>query len=328
MATNAAVWAYSLNSPGNTCEDARLLGDGSVLYPYGNERGQAGWDYGLDFSGVGDLSIKLGKLKADKDISIIRLAINLHGLPGKIDANSLGTEDGMLDFKRLVPHYFSQLCLINRTLSSGAIVLFMGCNVGKGEEGSEFLMKLSDQVFSGHKVVGFTTISETMQQYRSKGCSEPGMRDTPYENPSEGMPTLKLEREKELLTLPWASEESPHAKVAFNGKIIKAPTEASTSVDYSPDAYLPGSWTVTIGKWNGWFMFKRDHTVLWADENPTAMHPGKWYLYDGGIEWYFSDDSPQFRRRFTVPANTKPPLNGNIVGGGGGVFTMYKMTDP
>lgn len=327
MATDAAVWAYSLNSPGKTCEDAHLLGDGAALYPYGNERGQAGWDYGLEFSGIGDLSSKLAKLKADKDLSIIRLAINLHGAPGKIDANSLGTEDGMLDFTRLVPRYFSPLCLINRTLSSGAIVLFMGCNVGKGDEGSEFLMRVSDQVFNGHKVVGFTTIGETMKQYRSgKGCTEPGMRDTPYDNPSQGMPTVKLDREQEALTLPWASEESPHAKVALNGKIIKAPTEASPSADYSPDAYLPGTWTVTIGSWNGYFVFQRDHTVYWTDETPTTTHPGKWFLYDGGIEWSFSDDSPQFRRRFTVAANSPQPLAGNIVGGGGGVFKMYKQT--
>lgn len=58
-----AVWAYSKAAPGKTCEDARLLGDGTQLqFPQGNDKGQAGWDVGLMFDTFADLAQKITSL--------------------------------------------------------------------------------------------------------------------------------------------------------------------------------------------------------------------------------------------------------------------------
>src|SRR5262249_34555608 len=110
-----AVWAYSTGAPGKTCADARLLGGGTkIQYPDGNEKGQAGWDTGLQFSTLGDLAEKLRVLPGRP---ITRLALNLHGSPGKIDAISGGTPASMLDFTQLWKSYSSQLRLINGLLA-------------------------------------------------------------------------------------------------------------------------------------------------------------------------------------------------------------------
>ncbi len=183
-----AVWANSRSSPLQVCQNARLSEDGNLLYPAGNERGQAGWDVGLPFQGVADLTDKLFDLKAAKG-PISRLAINSHGSPGSFDISSNGRDGPFLDFKTVFNRYFSPLHAIARTLTSEAVVLFMGCNVAKGEEGTKLLLRLSD-IFTGRRVVGFTTVGVSMRQYRrGANCTEPGMRDTEHEHPA---PPLKL----------------------------------------------------------------------------------------------------------------------------------------
>jgi hypothetical protein len=322
-----AVWAYSKAAPGKTCEDARLLGGGTKLqYPEGNEKGQAGWDAGLMFDTFGDLAEKLRKLDNGP---ITRLAINLHGSPGKIDALSGGIEASMFDFKQLWSRYSSQLVAINGMLAAGAPVLIMGCNVAKGKEGEEFLSELSKNAFKSRKVVGFSTIGETLGQFRNGGfCTEPGMRDTPYDNPSAGKPKVQEEREKEYLNLPWASETSPHAKVAMDGKIISGAEAPVPQTSYAPADYLPGTWSVSIGDWQGYFLFKTDGTASWAEaSSPGNRHQGKWSTAGGTVEWSFSDDAPGWKRSFTVATPLKSTLNGNITISGRphGFFTMSKQ---
>lgn len=323
-----AVWAYSKAAPGKTCQDARLLGGGTKLqYPAGNDRGQAGWDIGLMFHTIGDLSENLGQLEGGP---ITRLAINLHGSAGKIDATSGGTEASMFNFTQLWNRYSSQLVYVNLLLTAGAPVIIMGCNVAKGEEGQEFLSELSARAFKGHKVVGYTTIGETLRQFRSGGsCSEPGMRDTPYDNPSAGLPTVQAQREKEVLTLPWASETSPHAKVALNGKIIFGAEAPTPATNYGPSQYMPGTWSVAIGGWAGYFMFQADGNAFWTDQsNPGRRHSGKWYTMAGSVNWSYSDDAPGWKRDFEVLTPLKSTLNGNVTINGvpHGFFTMSKQT--
>jgi hypothetical protein len=322
-----AVWAYSKAAPGKTCLDARLLGGGTKLqYPAGNDKGQAGWDIGLMFDTIGDLSYKLSQLDAGQ---ITRLALNLHGSPGKIDALSGGTEASMFDFTQLWNRYSSPLVFINRLLAAGAPVLIMGCNVAKGKEGEEFLSELSARAFKGHKVVGFSTIGETLGQFRSGGsCTEPGMRDSPYDNSSAGQPTVQAQREKEYLSLPWANETSPHAKVALDGKIISGAETPPPATNYSFDSYLPGTWSVSIGDWQGYFVFQADGNSFWIDQaNPGRRHAGKWYTMAGSVDWSFSDDAPGWKRTFEVLTPLKSTLNGNITidGRPHGFFTMSKQ---
>lgn len=324
-----AVWAYSIAAPGKTCADARLLWGGTKLqYPEGNDKGQSGWDIGLMFTTFGDLAEKLRVLPMPKDEAITRLAINLHGTPGKIDAGGLAVEADMYDFNKLWNRYSSQLALINLRLADGAVVLIMGCNVAKGDVGAQFLVDLSKFAFPKHKVVGFTKIGETMRQFRSgESCTEPGMRDTPYDNPSEGLPTIKAQREMDTLSLPWASETSPHAKIALNGEIISGAEPAIPTTDYSFNNYLPGSWSITIGDWNGYFVFSRGGDVYWTDST-LRKHPGKWWTMAGCIQWSFSDDAAGWVRIFEILTLLKATLNGKITikGRDHGFFTMSKQT--
>lgn len=319
------IWAFSKNVPGNTCEDARLLGGGTNLqFPAGNDKGQAGWDIGLMFNNFGDLPEKL----KGKPGPITRLAINVHGSPGKIDADSVGTVADSYDFPSLVKRYGTSLTAINNLLAAGAPVLIMGCNVAKGDVGASFISDMSKTAFPGHKVVAFTTIGETLRQYRSGGgCSEPGMRDTPYDNDSEGMPKVQEEREKEVLTLPWASENSPHAKVALNGQIIAGAEQSTPSTDMSPQAYLPGTWNVTIGGWNGYFIFTRDGTAYWTNAEGGSRHKGTWITTAGAVDWSFADDPDGWVRTFEVLTPLKTNLNGTVTVRGvpHGTFAMSKL---
>ena len=325
-----AIWAYSKAAPGKTCEDAKLLGGGTdIKYPAGNEHGQAGWEVGLMFDTFADMTTKLQSLMTKKGDKITRLAINLHGMPGKIDADSVGTEPSMFDFASLQSRYSSQLVAINSMLSNDAPVLIMGCNVAKGVDGDKFLTEMSDKSFKGHKVVGFTTIGETLRQFRSGGfCSEPGMRDSPYDNPSAGMPKIQAEREKEVLNLPWASETSPHAKVALNGKIVSGAETPVAATNYSTQSYLPGTWSVKIGNWEGYFMFKADGTAEWTEIVATRRHQGKWKVSGVSVEWSFSDDTPGWTRTFAVTTPLKSNLDGKITINGNphGFFQMFKQT--
>jgi len=324
-----AVWAYSITAPGNTCEDARLLGGGTnIQYPEGNDQGQAGWDIGLDFKEIFNLAQNLGNLKAGL---ITRLAINLHGCPGKIDAaGGGGTEATMFNSAQLFNTYSGPLMFINSMLAAEAVVLIMGCNVAKGKAGEEFLSDLSRWAFRGHKVVGFSRIGETLRQYRQgEYCSEPGMRDTTYDEPSAGEPVVQVEREQEVLSLPWASETSPHAKIAKDGKIILGEEPLPPGTDYSANSYMIGRWTVSAGSWNGWFIFQKDKTVYWMNEDGRGgKHTGSWGSFDGAVGWSFSDDPPGWKRDWQVLEPLRSTLNGRVYikGQPHGFFIMSKQS--
>jgi hypothetical protein len=190
-------------------------------------------------------------------------------------------------------------------------------------------MDMSKTAFPGHKVVGFKTIGETLRQYRrGESCTEPGMRDTPYDTPSEGFPEIKAQREKDVLTLPWASEDSPNAKVALNGTITKGAEQPVAQTDLSFQSYLPGTWNVTIGSWNGYFVFSSNNTVYWFTDESRVPHYGKWGTMAGSIDWSFSDDPPGWVRDFQVLTPLKSSLNGTITikGVPHGFFTMSKLS--
>lgn len=320
-----AIWAYSANVPGKTCRDARLLDDKGtyIQYPAGNARGQGGWDIGLPFAGLGDLAFKLAELSTKLKLKITRLAINVHGGPGEIDADGDGQ---FYDLTKLVNKKSSPLASINLLLEPGATILFMSCNLGAGEAGSIFLADLSKSVFPRKQIVGFTTIGSTMQQFRSgEACTEPGMRDSPYDHSSQYDPKEKAAREINNITLPWASEESAHAKVALNGEIIKN-RDPVIPVPSNYDNLL-GTWSVEIGDWTGYFVFSDPHKVFWSEKNSSPRHPGKWWSMAGSFSWSFDDDAYGWKRTFGVLTPIKSPLKGSITIGyrNSGLFTMYKQ---
>lgn len=321
-----AVWAYSKNAPGKTCQEAVLGKGGSKLaYPEGDDHGQAGWDYGFMFSTLSDLASTLARVRTDEDVGrygLRRLAINLHGGPGEIDANSNGNA---LNYEALKRDFSSALQSIHQTMGSGAPIMLMGCNVAMGTIGSEFLVNLSKDFFTGRNVVGFKTVGLTVKQFRSgEQCTEPGMRDTPWDSPSTNMPKVQADREAQVLSLPWASENSPHAKIALDGKIVRGDEPPPPAV--SPEEALVASWAVTIGTWEGYFVFQKGGKAYWTDKT-MFPHQGKWWFEGALVKWSYNDDPPGWQRIFEIPAPPKSPAEGQakINGVPHGFLKMYKQ---
>jgi len=303
------------------CDNGSLSKGGSYVYPAGNEHGQYGWDIGVNYKSVPDL---LNQLLPIPYRAINRLALNEHGAPGQfllrgatLTLESIATEPIQYTLKN-----------IRGFLSPSATVLLMACNCGAGDAGTDFLKQLS-LIFSGCTVVGFKTVGFQFSQYRrGESCANPGLRDTDEDHPAvdERMETQRYGEGKYLL-LPWASETSPHAKVARNGAIVAGADPATAPTDLSPDAYLPGTWSVTIGDWRGYFLFGRSHDVIWQDEIPTRRHPGRWWWRDGSVYWSFDDDTPGWQRVFEVAGPLASTVKGNatIKGVSHGFFTMSKQ---
>lgn len=347
------VWAVSAGAPGKTCADARLLGGGTKLeYPKGTEvdpldpnkagHGQAGWDIGVGFQKPTDLAQILTSLKKQGN-SISRLAINLHGAPGRIDADSLGPNyDTAYDWDRLWKTYQSPLQEINQAIASGAMVLIMGCNVAAGDVGKQFLKNLSTKVFPEHEVVGFSMVGVTAKQYRAGGkCSEPGMRDSNFERtPPDLPPKEQADRENQYLTLQWASHESPHACVVRNGTITKLPAhEVNIQTDYSLEQYLVGSWLAeTVGdnptdRWQGYFVFRADKTCAWqtithVTRGNATGDTGTWKVIGNKVEWQYTNDRKNNNGRqriFRLEGPMKTNMTCAVEGGDSGVFSMTKQ---
>jgi hypothetical protein len=339
-----AIWAVSTAAPGKTCEDAQLSGGRELHYPAGNERGQAGWDIGLSFRTLADMVDSIAAIRKKRSDAINRLAINLHGAPGIVDAESKGQwappadkileADGLptpgihFNHKTLRDKFGVKLRELNSMLAGDAIVLFMGCNVGQDALGDEFLKVLSKETFPGKKVAGFKTVGLTYRQYRSgEKCTEPGMRDSNYNLSSFGNQKSEEEREKEAIKLPWASETSPNAKVALNGAIISGADPNVAKTEYTPAQYLPGTWSVTIGGWNGYFGFSKDGSCYWMTQGQGTRYPGKWTADAEAVRWSYPSDDPNFMRTFIVKLPLKSTVNGEVMvkGKNSGFFVMSKQ---
>jgi hypothetical protein len=311
------------NAPLYVCADGSFPKGGSYLYPDGDDKGQYGWDVGINYKSVPDLLTQLLPLPYQK---IDRLALDEHGFPGefqltgaKLTLENIATEP--------IQNTLRSICGF---LSPDAVLLLVGCMSGMGDVGTEFLAQLS-RFFPGRKVVGFITVGVSLQP-RRKGadCNNPGMKITDYDNAPE--PGSKEDERRygngELLYLKWAHESDPHAKVARDGRIIRSPPEAPGGPsDVSPEAYLPGTWSVTIGDWRGYFLFGKSHDVAWQDEIPTRRHTGKWWARDGSVYWSFNDDQPGWQRTFEVAGGLKSTVQGTatINGVPHGFFTMSKQ---
>jgi len=121
-----------------------------------------------------------------------------------------------------------EFALIERCFHDNAIVFLMGCRIAAGPPGEALLKALSVR-WSGARIAAISSIGYIDASWQSKPQSKgtrtyPGMRDTQYPNHKvPGGPPRDYEYKKiwnDLERLPWASERSPHVKVAFRGVLL------------------------------------------------------------------------------------------------------------
>lgn len=233
------VWANGPGTPGYVCEDARLT-NRSVRPWFWQDRavatvdedyGQAGWDIGLNYGGLSDLATRLASLSrpawaagAGRTIGrgdVRRLAIHAHGNAGTLHVNGQG---GPSLTAATVPAMHADLNRIGLMTpddsTDPAVILLVGCVAGQGRDGTALLVALS-RVWPNRKVVGFATLGfvaggEMLR--RGESCTEPGMRDTNalYAGEADANAGRYWHNRTDW---PWASENSPRAKVALNGAI-------------------------------------------------------------------------------------------------------------
>lgn len=234
------VWANGPGTPGYACSDARLTNRKVTTWPWQDravltedrEYGQSGWDIGLNYKGLGDLTAQIGQIKRPdwvdgkgstiKQGEIRRLAIHAHGNAGMLHVNG---EGGPSLTAKSIGSMQSELSRIGlMTVSDAvnpAVILLVGCVAAQGKEGNALLAGLS-QLWPNRKVVGFWTLGYVAggEMKRSgEDCTEAGMRDTSalYAGAANDVAGRYW---KDLKEWPWASETSPHAKVAFNGAVV------------------------------------------------------------------------------------------------------------
>ncbi|MEP6827553.1 MAG: hypothetical protein ABJA10_05720, partial [Aestuariivirga sp.] len=75
---------------------------------------------------------------------------------------------------------------------------------------------------------------------------------------------------------------------------------------------MPGTWSVTIGNWNGYFVFQGDKNVYWLELNSSNRHAGSWGTNMSSCAWQFKDDAPAFKRSFEVLLPLTTTVKGEI----------------
>jgi len=234
-----AVWACARDVPIYVCSDARLTDRSRIniisrsVTGTDQDHGQANWQVGINFVDLADLVAQLRSFQVPEHVSgggrqvrrgqITRLAINAHGNWGEVFINGqTHTPTLTADSLRALHEQLHQIGLMTpNSRDNPAVILLVGCVAGTGEPGNRLLRGLS-RLWPNRKVVGFTTIgfSHGGEMSRSgDGCTEPGMRDTHATSPGEADRSAGRYW-TDRRAWPWASETSPHAKVALNDRII------------------------------------------------------------------------------------------------------------
>lgn len=231
MANPINIFAYHRDF-GRLCDSASLDSNQGLSYPDGTLQGQAGWDRAVKFSSPTDLNVKLDKMNIPRG-GIGRLAIMAHGKTGgKVDIFGRDFEEqGNLNPDTVEEIRYSLQRIGRYTQDTGSLILFFGCVAGKGERGTQLLVKLS-QLWPGRSVVGFTTLGDRhpgeMGRKGGSDCELQGMRDTDAFGDDFGSNMSQSELDNlwnDLAKMPWASETSPHAKVALNGWVYRWPVD-------------------------------------------------------------------------------------------------------
>lgn len=220
-----------------TLRDARLRSS-SLSYPSGDTTGQAGWDLGMQFTNLMDLSTKLttgtsihsgfcGNWFEDCGTithgQINRFALHTHGLPGEVYWNG---SINPVTADNVFAHH-SLLHQIGLFTNSSSIIFLMACLAGRGENGTRLLTNLSS-IWPNRRIVGFSTVGYIhpgSMMPRGEHLIEPGMRDTNASALLFADPTQFDRQWSDFAAMPWASETSPHAKVVVNRRVIKWPVD-------------------------------------------------------------------------------------------------------
>lgn len=256
------VWAGNRNGPlryDGADGDARLAEedrDTGADQPYG----QSGWDVTVDFGTFDHLARLLagGEFELPsylcknwflncgpiEENQIERLGILAHGIAGGIAVDGasspldkvpgrsmLGKDDPLLLNVNTIDRYLDSFRKIERVLAHRAKVLLVSCCSGQGSDGAE-LMRMISRVWSSKEVfvIGYSTIlfssGDRPPLGQRKGVRDyyPGVRET--HDCAHGDKTRyyrKPEHWLDLSLLPWASEFTPHAIVAYRGLILKKP---------------------------------------------------------------------------------------------------------
>lgn len=214
-------------TPGTVCEDAFSE----------SSRGQSGWDLGLHFRDLNDLAmtleeyrfsgaVRFGRMERIVPLSVQRLSIHCHGIPGKFfcddaptpvgDPPNLGLSAARFSF------YGAALRRIGNFLAPSATVFLMGCSAGATVEGSALLNALSSAgCWPQRIVVGFTVVGRAGDTVRQgANCSEPGMRLGLHPSTDTGS-RMVIGSQPNLALFPWADENHQLAKVSFRGHILR-----------------------------------------------------------------------------------------------------------
>lgn len=86
---------------------------------------------------------------------------------------------------------------------------------------------------------------------------------------------------------------------------------------------IVGTWSVKIGGWGGRFVFTKEGSASWS-ETGGKRHLGKWWRYQGAVNWQFDDDPPGFQRTFEAVEPIGLAVAGKILPEGQGFFNMSK----
>ncbi len=235
------VWAYHSDF-GSLCPNAALDDSTGLRYPSGNRQGQADWHVAVQFGTLHELADKLTRglpmpsqfcgnwfqdCEPVKRGEIVRLALMSHG-----DQGGRVMVDGRAATSVLTAttarSFHTDLHNIGLyTRERGSTILLMGCLAGQGRDGTALLVELS-RVWPGRRVVGFTTIGYRHpgeMKRRGDPCELPGMRDTDAPAGLYADPRRFDSLWRDFTAMPWAAESSIHAKVVFNGAVVRCPPD-------------------------------------------------------------------------------------------------------
>ena len=255
-AVNVYAWHSQLSSQGRVqiCDNARNEAYG-IHYPSGNWSGQSGWHVGLPFDSLGDLGEKLSHLELPENLGggtlqrgeLQRLGIDAHGVPGTFYPNGVVPSRALT--RRTIPNYRDELRQIGLMTASQAhsayeaddpsqsqrqyeasTVLLLGCNSAAEDVGSAFLRRLSFE-WPGRLVVGFSVTVVHLNSIFRRRRDTAGECVRPF--PMDAGERIRQSdvnewahynlRGLESHRIPFASPNSPSAKWARDGEIIRQP---------------------------------------------------------------------------------------------------------
>jgi hypothetical protein len=107
-----------------------------------------------------------------------------------------------------------------------------------------------------------------------------------------------------------------------------APHLELDTLDRAVALYLPGSWSVTIGTWTGWFHFSANKKCAWSEDRDGARHQGPWKMVGSEVQWTYLDDTKGWERVFHAKPPLGPTVKGDatVKGVNHGYYSMSKVT--